>query len=76
LINHRSAFVAQEKNKIEVNRKREQKEEVKRIAKAAKEQGRANRDEDMDFFAAYYKDKCNGLGFIEVKKILNHPPIV
>jgi hypothetical protein len=58
LINHRSAFVAQEKNKIEVNRKREQKDLVKRIQKAAKEQRRANRGDDMDFFAAYYKDKC------------------
>jgi hypothetical protein len=38
-------------------RKREEKEEVKRITKAAKEQGRANRDDDMDFFAAYYKEK-------------------
>jgi hypothetical protein len=41
-------------------RKREQKEEVKRIAKAAKEHGRANRDEDMDFFAVYYKEKFPG----------------
>ena len=38
-------------------RKRAQKEETKRIAKVAKEQGRANRDEDMDFFAVYYKEK-------------------
>jgi hypothetical protein len=38
-------------------RKREEKEGVKRITKAAKEQGRANRDDDMDFFVAYYKEK-------------------
>jgi hypothetical protein len=57
-------------------RKRAQKEETKRIAKAAKEQGRANRDEDLDFFAAYYKDKCNGLSLIEVKKMSNHPSLV
>jgi hypothetical protein len=43
------------------------KEEVKRIAKAAKEQGRANRDEDMDFFSAYYKEKFTGKQFKEFK---------
>jgi len=73
LINHRSAFVAQEKNKIEVNRKREQKDLVKRIAKAAKEQGRANRDDDMDFFAVYYKEKFKMLKFKAFCLIKDHP---
>jgi hypothetical protein len=48
-------------------RKRAQKEETKRIAKAAKEQGRANRDDDMDFFAAYYKEKFSSLKYSEFK---------
>jgi hypothetical protein len=54
-------------------RKREEKEEVKRITKAAKEQRRANRDENMEFFAVYYKDKCNKMKFIEFKKDKKHP---
>jgi hypothetical protein len=49
-------------------RKREEKEEVKRIIKAAKEQKRANRDEEMDFFAVYYKEKFPGVKFIDFKK--------
>jgi hypothetical protein len=54
-------------------RKREEKEEVKRIAKTAKEHGRANRDEDMDFFAMYYKEKFPGIQFKHFKKAENHP---
>jgi hypothetical protein len=54
-------------------RKRAQKEETKRIAKAAKEQGRANRDEDMDFFAAYYKEKFAPMKFKEFKANKTHP---
>jgi hypothetical protein len=53
--------------------KREEKEEAKRIAKAAKEQRRANRDEDMDFFAAYYKDKFDGVKFKAFKSTKSHP---
>jgi hypothetical protein len=49
------------------------KEEVKRITKAAKEHGRANRDEEMDFFAVYYKDKFFGMKFKDFKKIEGHP---
>jgi hypothetical protein len=44
-------------------------EELARLAKVAKEQGRSNRDEDMDFFAVYYKDKFAGLKFIAFKKL-------
>jgi hypothetical protein len=44
------------------------KEEVKRIAKVAKEQGRANRDEDMDFFAAYCKEKFSTNKFKDFKR--------
>jgi hypothetical protein len=54
-------------------RKREEKEEVKRIAKAAKERGRVNRDEDMDFFAIYCKEKFSGTKFKDFKKVKNHP---
>ncbi len=50
-------------------RKRKQKEEAKRIEKAAKEQGRANRDKDMNFFAAYCKEKYPSIKFKEFKKI-------
>jgi hypothetical protein len=57
-------------------RKREEKEEVKRISKAAKEQGRANRDEDMDFFAAYYKERHFGSKFKEFKRIKEHPKVI
>jgi hypothetical protein len=54
-------------------RKREEKEEAKRIAKAAKEQGRTNRDEDMDFFAVYCKEKFPVAKFKDFKKVANHP---
>ena len=57
-------------------RKREQKGEVKRIGKVAKEQGRANRDEDMDFFSTYYKEKCLGVKYLAFKKQVNHPKLI
>jgi hypothetical protein len=41
--------------------------------KAAKEHGRANRDEDMDLFAVYYKEKCDRMKFSELKRCKNHP---
>ena len=36
-------------------RKREKKEEQKAMAKISKVQNRANRDDDMNYFASYYK---------------------
>jgi hypothetical protein len=45
------------------------KEEVKRITKGTKDQRRANRDEDMDFFAVYYKEKFSGEKFSNFKKV-------
>jgi hypothetical protein len=54
-------------------RKREEKEEVKRITRAAKGHRRANRDEDMDFFATYYKEKYLQMNYKDFKNDLNHP---
>jgi hypothetical protein len=71
--NQNPTFVAQQKAEQLELRKREEKEEAKRIARAAKEQGRANRDDDMDFFAAYYKEYFHGKGLISLKKCTNHP---
>jgi hypothetical protein len=48
-------------------------EELARLAMVAKEYGRSNRDEDMDFFAVYYKEKFACLKFIEFKRIRSHP---
>ena len=36
-------------------RNREKKEEQKAMAKISKVQNRANRDDDMNYFASYYK---------------------
>ena len=54
-------------------KRRELKVMDKLFAKKAKENSRANRDEDMDYFAVYYKDKFAGIKFIAFKKNLNHP---
>ena len=45
----------------------------KAIAKKAKENSRANRDEDMDYFVAYYNNKFAGHKFLALKKEGNHP---
>jgi len=50
-------------------KKRELKVEEKALAKKAKENSRANRDEDMDYFAAYYKEKFAGYKFSQLKKL-------
>jgi hypothetical protein len=57
-------------------RKRDEKEEVKRIAKAAKEQGRTNRDKDMDFFAVYYQAKFPNFTFKKLLSAPNHPECI
>ena len=38
------------------------------MAKIAKEHDRTNRDEDMNYFAVYYKAKFAGLKFKDFKK--------
>ena len=68
--------MARKEVEIVEERKRWQKGEVKRIEKVAKEQGRANRDEDMDFFAAYYKSSHFGAKFKDFKKMQTHPQII
>ena len=35
----------------------------KNIKSCAKKQGRANRDEDMNYFAVYYKERFKGVQF-------------
>jgi len=45
-------------------KKREMKVAEKALAKKAKESGRANRDEDMDYFSVYYVEKFKGTKFI------------
>jgi hypothetical protein len=57
---------------VDDKRKRDVKEEIKQIAKVAKEHSRSNRDGEMDFFAVYYKEKFAGMKFIQVKKV-KHP---
>jgi hypothetical protein len=52
---------------------RELKVSEKALSKKAKENGRANRDEEMDFFAAYYKEKFQGTKFVAFKKAEDHP---
>lgn len=54
LVNKRPYNVHYEELKVEQECKRKLKAEEKRIEKVAKEHKRANRDEDMDFFAEYY----------------------
>ena len=44
--------------------KRQLKYQSKPIKNIANGQGRANRDEDMDFFAAYYKETFVGMKFL------------
>ena len=65
--------MARKEVEIVEERKREQKGEVKRITKVAKEHARANRDEDMDFFAVYYSEKFPNTRYKEFKKIKEHP---
>ncbi len=43
------------------------------LSQKAKDSGRANRDEDMDYFAVYYKEKCSKLSFSAFKKESGHP---
>jgi hypothetical protein len=45
---------------------------MKQIAKVAKEHKRANRDDDMDFFVVYYKEKFLGVKFKDFKQ-KDHP---
>lgn len=50
-------------NKEAETKKREYKAAEKAITKKAKDISRANRNDDMDFFAAYYTEKCSGQAF-------------
>ena len=43
------------------------------LVKKAKENSRANRSNDMDYFAAYYKEKFPGQQFVVFKKSGGHP---
>jgi hypothetical protein len=48
---------------------RELKVSEKALSKKAKENGRANRDEEMDFFAAYYKESFRGQSLWHSRKL-------
>lgn len=61
LANRKPVFAAKEEKRVELECKRDQKEVLKRMAKTAKENKRTNRDEDMDFFVAYYTEKFPGV---------------
>jgi len=43
------------------------------LVKKAKDNGRANRDEEMDFFAVYYKEQFSGSKYSAFKKHVDHP---
>lgn len=73
LDNLRPVYRHNKEAKRAAERKRSQKEEIKRIAKAAKKHGRANRDENMDFLAAYYKEKFTNIQFKEFRRVQDHP---
>ena len=66
--NHKPVYVARQEIETVEERKREQKQEDKRIVNAAKEQKRVGRDDDMSFFIAYYKEKFPGVKFKDFKK--------
>jgi hypothetical protein len=42
----------------------------------AKGEERANRDEDMAYFAAYYKENFIGIQFRAFKKAREHPELI
>ena len=41
--------------------------------KLAKQNIRVDRDEDMEFFILYYKEKCNMIKFSNFRREKNHP---
>ena len=63
----------EEQEKKATLKKREFKVMEKLLAKKAKENSRANREEDMDYFATYYKEKCKDFTFKQVKNMNETP---
>jgi hypothetical protein len=51
-----------------VQKNREQKAQYKAAQVVATTNRRKNRDEDMDYFAIYYKQRFVGMKFIDFKK--------
>jgi len=45
----------------------------KALTKKAKETGRINRGEDMDYFAVYYKEKCGNAKLSSIKLLKDLP---
>lgn len=62
-----------EERKQNEYKKREFKAMEKTYTKKAKENSRANRDEDMDYFSIYYAEKHPGLAFKSFKTFKEHP---